>query len=74
MQPQEKRVYTELEETDRNRKKQRAEQLLALQYNNDTIDSELPTPSTQSTSKGFQNSNATNNPATTIIVPIVEKI
>jgi len=37
-----KKVYTELEESERMRKRQKAEQILALKYDGDVIDHELP--------------------------------
>jgi len=37
-----KRIYTELEESERLRKRQKADQILALKYDNDVIDHELP--------------------------------
>jgi len=55
-----KRNYNELEESDRQRKKQRAEQILSLQYSNDIIDQDLLATNINS---------GPSKPSTTIIVP-----
>jgi len=56
-----KKVYSELEESERIKKRQRAEQILSLQYEQDIVDHELPIKGNPTTT-------------TTILAPIVEKL